>query len=747
MALAGSVSLGLAFAQTRPAPRAATETKARAASREQLNKILDAMLYQDRAVLPLALHVESELYNLDAPAETQHVQTLVMEQRADGKRLDAIVSVRSLRNGQLQERQVNRSIFTGDQYLYRQQLKGDRSYPVSASLYPKNEALRILANEYTLLGCLPGDEKPVGTLLQNASGAVLYDHREDVDGFACDVIEGTTDHGVYKLWIDPEHDYRIRRAIIDKGANDLYYGKPVSTPRPEGMQDQTLTSVHMEISEVHLEKLGDRFLPTAETVTTTDKTVTGKENHSKLLVKRSQIDLEPDFEKLGAFVMDEIPEGTSLNNFDPNDHTYAYEWHNGKAVSVAPDGGVVAGRIQFSGHADLSTVLTGKRSFRALFAPVSTSEGAGGRGSRNLALTPETNGAFQVKDVPPGRYRLELSLTDLVVERTPSGGFVGGIKRIVEADREFSIPEVTNAAQKTIDLGVIEMALPSSAESSGGTDAAKRSETTAPADEKTAGRQRFDEIYRLAEGEVLKRIGPPYLPERMKHYPGGRDSTMPRDFEQKLTMVFLWDGQLRVWGASTSPANPLGSVLSSVLRLQSYEYEGPKALLDLRLPPGDWIIRDKVPQEVKLRALEELVARELKRTIRFEKRTVKREVLFATGRFQFHPPIGTYENTAVHLYATATDPTESAGGGTAFSVREFLQKLGDMVNVPVISQAEPNSPLNIPYRHHRSAYLGVIEDPRERARELKVLLEHLTAQTELQFEVRREPVEVWYVTE
>jgi hypothetical protein len=184
-----------------------------------------------------------------------------------------------------------------------------------------------------------------------------------------------------------------------------------------------------------------------------------------------------------------------------------------------------------------------------------------------------------------------------------------------------------------------------------------------------------------------------------------------------------------------------------VLRLQSYEYEGPKALLDLRLPPGDWIIRDKVPPEVKLRALEELVARELKRTIRFEKRTVKREVLIATGQLQFHPLAGAYQNAAVHLYATEMDPTDSGGGGTAFSVGEFLEKLGDLVHVPVINQAEPKGSLPIPFRLHSSAYLSVIENPRQRARERKVLLEHLTAQTELQFEIRKEPVEVWFVTE
>ena len=40
-----------------------------------------------------------------------------------------------------------------------------------------------------------------------------------------------------------------------------------------------------------------------------------------------------------------------------------------------------------------------------------------------------------------------------------------------------------------------------------------------------------------------------------------------------------------------------------------------------------------------------------------------------------------------------------------------------------------------------------IEDEQERAKMLRVPLDHLTEQTDLQFEVRRQPAEVWFVTE
>jgi beta-lactamase regulating signal transducer with metallopeptidase domain len=254
-------------------------------------------------------------------------------------------------------------------------------------------------------------------------------------------------------------------------------------------------------------------------------------------------------------------------------------------------------------------------------------------------------------------------------------------------------------------------------------------------------RQRFDAVYHLAEGEILKRIAPPFIPERVEYYNSDRRHSSGPD-----RITFHWDGRLRDWGMTFGDFGTLGSILNSVLRLRSYEYDGPNPLLDTELP-GDWIIRDEASQEMKLQALEQLVARELGRKIRFERRSVEREVIVATGTFHFHPPVGTYENTSVHLYGAETDPDTRAGGGTADSLGEFLRTLGDRVNVPVVDRTEPPGDIRIPYSHHRSSYLGEIPDEQERAPQLRLILTHLTEQTEIQFEIREEPVPVWYITE
>jgi len=259
-------------------------------------------------------------------------------------------------------------------------------------------------------------------------------------------------------------------------------------------------------------------------------------------------------------------------------------------------------------------------------------------------------------------------------------------------------------------------------------------------------RAAFDAVYRLEEGEVLRRIAPPFIPARMDFYKtedAHQAEMIPRGPDH---MTFHWDGELRRWGGGFGSVQTLSGVLNGVVRLESYEYDGPAELLGLELP-GDWIIRDERPQEVKLGALEALIEEELGRKVRFAKRPVTREVIVATGRFKFHPPVGTYENTSVHMYADEVDPDEGSGGGTADSLAEFLQALGDRVNMPVIDRTKPEQATSVPYRHHRSSSVYREADEQGRARKLRLLLEHLTEQTELQFEVTTQPVEVWFVTE
>jgi beta-lactamase regulating signal transducer with metallopeptidase domain len=258
-------------------------------------------------------------------------------------------------------------------------------------------------------------------------------------------------------------------------------------------------------------------------------------------------------------------------------------------------------------------------------------------------------------------------------------------------------------------------------------------------------RQRFNEVYRLEEGQVLKRIAPPFIPERKDYYFDHNPDQAQAIPDGPRMMTFRWDGKLDPEGMGFGGVRDLTEPLD-LFGLQSYEYEGPEELLSLKLP-GDWIVRTGTTIEKRMKALQQLLVEELGRQINFKKRTVERNVIVASGSFKFHPLSGTYNNNCLHLYSDKLDPDERSGGGTADSVAELLTEIGDNVEMPVIDETETHEEIRIPYRNYRSSSLDRIKNDIEKARKLDMLLANLTKQTELKFKVERRPAEIWFVTE
>jgi len=263
-------------------------------------------------------------------------------------------------------------------------------------------------------------------------------------------------------------------------------------------------------------------------------------------------------------------------------------------------------------------------------------------------------------------------------------------------------------------------------------------------------RQQFDKVYRLEKGQVLKRIAPPFIPERKEYYKQ-EDSSQASEIERPPDFfIFHWDGELKKWsrGFVVSGKRPLRQVLNSSLSMNQNSYEGPKELLEIDVP-GDWIVLKDASEEQRLKALEEILAKEIGRDIRFEKRAVEHQAIIATGNFKYHRLPVVQDDRWIHIYSDDFTPDGGGGGGsgTVDSVSEFLQAIGDRVVMPVIDQTESTEEIRIPYRHHRSSYLSRIEDPTEKAEKLQLLLDNISRQTNLQFTVGRRPVQKWFVTE
>jgi hypothetical protein len=258
---------------------------------------------------------------------------------------------------------------------------------------------------------------------------------------------------------------------------------------------------------------------------------------------------------------------------------------------------------------------------------------------------------------------------------------------------------------------------------------------------------RFNEVYRLGDEEILRRIAPPFIRERRHYYvdeaiPPASGIPDPPDY-----FGFRWDPMHRRTRSIFGISPRLGSLLEHIIGLRYDEYDSRGELLDLELS-GDWIVRDNTPPETRLRAFEQLLAEGLGRRIRFEKRLVTRQTIVVTGRFQFHP---VYERQRVCIFSGdswATDnPGEISFRDYAHSTQEFVRKLGAMARTPILDQTEKAMDTAIPFYADLDTALRDVENSALRMQRLRSLLTNVSAQTALQFEIRPEICEIWLVAE
>ena len=258
-----------------------------------------------------------------------------------------------------------------------------------------------------------------------------------------------------------------------------------------------------------------------------------------------------------------------------------------------------------------------------------------------------------------------------------------------------------------------------------------------------AWRKRFNETYRLEEGEVLRRIAPPFIPERKEYYVQEDPSQARRISEPPDYFTFHWDGELRKGGLGFTRTRSLDAVLRHNLRLASFEFEGPPELLDLEIT-GDWIIRKGTSPAARLKALEGILRRQVGRAIRFDSRRVERASIVARGRFQFRPLSGTYDDATIHIYAETLDPDSGAGGGSA-TLPEFLPWLGSMLRHRVFDETEPLPDELLVYGNHLDGYYSRMVG--DRSKQVDKVLANVSRQTSLRFVREPRSVDVWFVSE
>lgn len=259
-------------------------------------------------------------------------------------------------------------------------------------------------------------------------------------------------------------------------------------------------------------------------------------------------------------------------------------------------------------------------------------------------------------------------------------------------------------------------------------------------------RSAFNQVYFLNDNQVLKRVAPPFIPERMNYYfadSPGQAAAIPSG---PTYMTFHWDGNIKNWGMGFSDAPySIEGIITNALEVSRGQFEGPASVLDAPLP-GDWIIRIPSSAEDRMRAFTDILRNELKMKVRLDRQHPIRPVVVVTGNYHFTPLPNTPRNPdAVHLFSDELDSEEGAGGGTG-TLNELFGLLSNFIEMRFVNEAAPST-TEVEWTNHRSAQLKYESTAETRRPMLDQLLNNLHNQTGLNFSVQDRAIDMWVLSE
>jgi beta-lactamase regulating signal transducer with metallopeptidase domain len=251
--------------------------------------------------------------------------------------------------------------------------------------------------------------------------------------------------------------------------------------------------------------------------------------------------------------------------------------------------------------------------------------------------------------------------------------------------------------------------------------------------------------YRLAPGQSLHRVPPPFDPIRMTYYRVGNPSQSQAIPAGPSAMSFRWEGNaLHRWGmtfgGSPHDGYSLSGVADAIQGLKSQQIVGPPELLNAPIP-GDWVSRPGMADEAFAQELQTILQNELKLPIRLQFRTHRREVYVAKGLYRFVPLPGQrgeiqlyLENKTetmheVQIFGKQLAPNSGAGGGSG-NFDEFLLWLGRWIDMPIVNDVQ-KPPRQISWVQHGD--LGKSSLTNQEQHDATLVLHNIETQTGVHF--------------
>ena len=242
----------------------------------------------------------------------------------------------------------------------------------------------------------------------------------------------------------------------------------------------------------------------------------------------------------------------------------------------------------------------------------------------------------------------------------------------------------------------------------------------------------FNRQYALADGESVRFVSPPFLPDRQRLLFRAWASPPSGPASQRQGMLWFYYPPLQQWGMSTGTSTVGDAVIDAGVVTQA-QVQAPPELMDTPFH-GDWVVRDKATPDERLHQLERILRVRLKRDIHIDKRQVKTEAIVARGSWSPRPLPGEKDTRDVFLFVDGRDTTTGAGGGTD-NPAGFFKRIEDITRRRVLDRTQ-SKPREVSWRNDYSLR-DVESDPQR----LRTLLDNVSRQTSLAFTL--EPYDAW----
>jgi len=167
--------------------------------------------------------------------------------------------------------------------------------------------------------------RPVWEICREHGNTELQETREEVDGSPCYVIKSSGKHGEITVWVDAEHEFVIRKALVEKGPDCVV----LADKRLKDYDDPGLKMV-ISLDNVRVELIDGHYVPMVGTRSLVDTNADGSTTTFTENVEIKSINFHPDFLSEGAFVLN-VPEGTEVWH---QDAPVKGVWKNGAEVAV-----------------------------------------------------------------------------------------------------------------------------------------------------------------------------------------------------------------------------------------------------------------------------------------------------------------------------------------------------------------------------------------------------------------------------